>query len=56
MKVGIIEDLENEQDIIILVIGEGHRKNWQLPTNVVNYVRSNFELIGSIDIFNVYTK
>ena len=53
---GIIEDLKNEENIIVLVINDNQRKNWQLPTKVVEYVKDEFTKIGSIDVFDIYKK
>ena len=53
---GIIEDLKNEENIIVLVINDNQRKNWQLPTKVVEYVKDEFTKIGSIDVFDIYEK
>lgn len=53
---GIIEDLENDEDFIILTIAEGQKANWQLPKEVINYVRDNYEYIGNIDVFSAYVK
>lgn len=56
MRYGIIEDLENDEDILVLLVGDEYKKNWQLPTKVVEYVKDEFDLIGSIDVFDVYKK
>lgn len=53
---GIIEDLENDKNFMILIIGEGQKPNWQLPKEVINYVKENYEYIGYIDVFSVYEK
>ncbi len=55
-RYGIIEDLENDEDILVLLVGDEYKKNWQLPTKVVEYVKDEFDLIGSIDVFDVYKK
>ena len=52
---GIIEDLESKENVILLVLQDGYSKNWQLPTNVINHVKENFEHIDSVEIFDVYT-
>ena len=41
---------------MILIIGEGQKINWQLPREVINYIRENYEYIGYIDVFSVYEK
>ncbi len=53
---GIIEDLEQEKNVTVFVMSDNYSKNWQLPTNVVEYVKENFEYIDTIDVFDVYTK
>lgn len=55
-KCGIIEDLENDENFVILIIGDGQKINWQLPRTVINYVRENYEYIGNIDVFSIYEK
>ena len=55
-KCGIIEDLKKKDNIIVLTLSDEVKKNWQLPTKVVEYVRNNFNKIGSIDTFEIYEK
>ena len=55
-RYGIIEDLENDEDILVLLVGDEYKKNWQVPTKDVQYVKDEFDLIGSIDVFVVYKK
>lgn len=53
---GIIEDLENDENFIILTIAEGQKINWQLPIEVINHIRMNYKYIGKIDVFSIYEK
>ena len=49
---GIIEDLSQKENLIILLKKEKYKKNWQYPEEVAEYIRKNFNRIGEINIYN----
>ncbi len=52
---GLIEELSQKENLIVLILNDNQTKNWQLPTKVIQYVKEEFTYIGSIvDIFDVY--
>lgn len=52
---GIIEDIENKKDnLILLILQDKYEQNWQSPKKVIEYVKNNFRQIGRIRIFDVY--
>ena len=51
---GIIEDIEKRQDVLFLILQE--EKNWQHPIEITEYVQENAELIGDINLFDIYEK
>lgn len=53
---GIIEELENQKDIILLIRNDKYNRNWQNPEEVRNYVIQNIEKTGEIGIFDIYEK
>ena len=53
---GIIKDIENSKNVLYLVRKSDISNNWQAPEKVLDYVRSNLEYQGRIDIFDIYYK
>ncbi len=53
---GIIEDLKNTENLLVLIRKEGLPKNWQHPYKVTDYAIENFDRIDEIAIFDVYEK
>ena len=53
---GIIEDLSQKENLIILLKKEKYKKNWQYPEEVAEYIRKNFNRIGEINIYDIYEK
>lgn len=35
---------------------DNYKKNWQLPVEIIEYVKEEFNLVGSIDVFDIYEK
>lgn len=42
---GIIEDLKQKENIVILLKQYKYKTNWQYPTEVANYIRENFKKV-----------
>lgn len=53
---GIIEDLQEEENYIVLIKNEQYSRNWQNPEKVRKYIIENMNKIGEIDAFDVYEK
>ena len=53
---GIIEDLKNTDNLLVLIRKDSLPKNWQHPYKVTDYAIENFEKIDEIDIYDVYEK
>ena len=51
-----IEELEKEENIIVIIVREEWRRNWQLPTEVVNHIIDNWEKTEELLHFDVYEK
>ena len=54
---GILKDileLRENSKAKFLVRNPKYSYNWQLPVDIINYVRENFEKVDSISIFDVY--
>ncbi|MCL2860216.1 MAG: hypothetical protein FWF46_06665 [Oscillospiraceae bacterium] len=49
-----IADLKNKENILVLIKPNGY--NWQLPMEIINYVKTNMNKIGTIDLFDIYSK
>ena len=45
---------QKEKNELILIKKPNLQLNWQTPTQVIDYVRDNLELIGEISIYEVY--
>ena len=53
---GIIEDLENEDNYLVLIKSEEYSRNWQNPEKVRKYIIKNMNKTGEIDVFDIYEK
>lgn len=53
---GIIEDLNNKTDIVILIKNEKYSRNWQNPEKVRKYIINNMKKSGEIGYFDIYEK
>ena len=53
---GIIEDLQEEENYIVLIKNEQYSRNWQNPEKVRKYIIENMNKMGEIDAFDVYEK
>lgn len=45
---------QRDENTLYLVIKKNLSVNWQIPINVINYVRENLELVEEISIYEVY--
>lgn len=53
---GIIDEINNMENIQILVLNYSNKINWQTPTKVTNYVRDSLNYVGRIGIFDIFEK
>lgn len=53
---GIIQDIDSRENSLILIKQDIYKANWQLPKEVIDYVKENYEKIDEIDIFDIYVK
>lgn len=53
---GIIKDLQEEENYVVLIKNEQYSRNWQNPEKVRNYVIENMNKIGEIEMFDIYEK
>lgn len=51
---GIIQDLQNKENCIILIRNDEYERNWQNPEKVREYVIENMNKIGQISVFDIY--
>lgn len=51
-----IEKINNMENVLFLVKSEGYELNWQMPVEVVDFVRNNLKNVGTIYIFDIYEK
>ena len=50
----IIEEIQNNKNKEYLLLKDIYQKNWQIPTNIINYVKNNKNKIGEIGAFDIY--
>ena len=50
----IIEEIQNNKNKEYLLLKDSYQKNWQTPTNIINYVKNNKNKIGEIGAFDIY--
>ena len=53
---GQIKKLEDTTNIVVLIMNENYRRNWQNPEKVRTYIIENWTKIGEIENFDIYTK
>ena len=54
---GQIEKIKNmEKGTQILIKSDKHKRNWQNPENVREYIKNNLTLIGEIEYYSIYMK
>lgn len=54
---GIITNLEQENNqIIVLIMNEKYRRNWQNPEKVREYIINRWTKVGEIENFDIYQK
>ena len=51
-----IESLENEKNIVVLIMNEKYIRNWQNPEKVRQHIINNWNKIGAIENFDIYSK
>lgn len=51
---GQIEKLENANNTVLLIMNERHRRNWQNPEKVRQYIINNWTKTGQIENFDIY--
>ena len=50
----IIEQISRENDKQYLILKDTYSKNWQTPTDIIEYVKENKVKVGEIAIFDIY--
>lgn len=53
---GIIKDLQDEENYIVLIKNELYSRNWQNPEKVRKYIIENMNKVGEIEVFDIYEK
>lgn len=53
---GQIKKLENEENVIVLILNEKFKYNWQTPENVRRHIIENWNKTEEILIFDIYEK
>ncbi len=51
---GQIEKIKNMENALILIKNDKMALNWQTPTKVIEYVKTNLKKIGTVSFFDVY--
>ena len=51
---GQIEKIKSMKNAIILIKNDKMALNWQTPTKVIEYVKTNLKKIGTVSFFDVY--
>lgn len=51
---GIIEDLQIKDNITLLLLKDKGNLNWQTPVDVIEYIQSEYEKVGEVEIFEVW--
>ncbi len=50
----IIEEIKNNQDTEYLILNDNYYLNWQLPLEIIHYVKENKTKIGQISVYDIY--
>ena len=50
----LINQIDQEKDVKYLVLQDIYTKNWQTPTDIINYVKDNKTKTGEILVFDIY--
>lgn len=53
---GILADIENTDNLLLLIRKDTYKKNWQHPFALTDYIVENYKKIGEINIFDIYEK
>lgn len=53
---GMIDEINNMENIQILILKDSYKLNWQTPVKVINYVKNNLNKIGDVGVFDIYEK
>ena len=51
---GQIEKIKNMENALILIKNDKMALNWQTPTKVIEYVKTNLKKIGTVSFFDAY--
>lgn len=51
---GIIEEIKEKKNTVYLIRNKNINSNWQTPEKVIKYIRENLELVGQINMFEIY--
>ena len=51
---GQINKVKNMKNTLLLIKKKKESRNWQTPSNVIEYIESNYEVINNIGAFNIY--
>ena len=51
---GQIEKIKNMENAVILIKNDKMALNWQTPTKVIEYVKTNLKKIGTVSFFDIY--
>ena len=49
-----IEELDDNS--IFLTLQDRYSLNWQVPKEVIDYIKTNYNLVGKISVFDIYSK
>lgn len=55
-EVGQIDKLAVEKNVIVLILNDNYRRNWQNPEEVRKYIVANWEKTGEIRQFDIYER
>ena len=54
VRSGIIQDLKSKDNLMLLVVKDIYKTNWQTPETILDFVRNNYERVDEVDVFDVY--
>lgn len=50
----LIEQISNSKDVKYLLLSDKFSKNWQMPTEVIEFIKLRKNKIGTIEIYDIY--
>lgn len=53
---GVLDDIESKENLLLLIMKDDYKKNWQHPKALTDYIIENYDKVGEIDIFDIYQK